>query len=287
MRARSARRPWHCGAASLLSSNGLYYEVRGSGPVVLLICGGPTDAGVYTGVADALADRYRVVTYDPRGNSRSVITGLAKDQNLDDHADDAAALLAELTDIEAYVFGNSGGAQIGLNLAARHPESVRKLIAHEPPCMALTPDAAEWKTKTDTVLSTFRALGAKAAMAKFQAIAGINTAPATVESVRLPPPSLEMLQTFDRISKNLDFFFAHGMIPLSEYVPDVAQLRVGPVKVVVGVGTTTKGTSPYRAALALADALGSAPVAFPGDHGGYSANPATFAQKIDEINRRP
>jgi pimeloyl-ACP methyl ester carboxylesterase len=253
----------------------------------LMICGGPTDAGVFTGVADALADRYRVVTYDPRGNSRSVVTGIAKDQNLDEHADDAAALLAELTDIEAYVFGNSGGAQIGLNLAARHPESVRKLIAHEPPCMGLTPDGAEWKTKMDTVLSTFRALGAKAAMAKFQAIAGINTAPPSAESVRLPPPSLEMLQTADRISKNLDFFFAHGMIPLSQYVPDVAQLRVGPVKVVVGVGTTTKGTSPYRAGLALAEALGSAAVAFPGDHVGYSANPATFAQKIDEIIRRP
>jgi pimeloyl-ACP methyl ester carboxylesterase len=248
-----------------------------------MICGGPTDAGVFAGVAGALADRYRVVTYDPRGNSRSVVTGMPKDQNMDGHGDDAAALLAELTDIEAYVFGNSGGAQIGLNLAAHHPESVRVLIAHEPPCMGLLPDASEWQAKTDTVLTTFRALGSKAAMAKFQVIAGLNTERPAAESVRQPPPSLEMI---DRISRNLDFFFQHGMVPLSGYVPDVAQLRVGPVRVVVGVGATTGGQSPNRAARALADALGSAAVTFPGDHGGYQQHPATFAQRIDEAIRR-
>ena len=95
-----------------------------------------------------------------------------------------------------------------------------------------------------------------------------------------------MLQTVGRISKNLDFFFERGMIPLSAYVPDVAQLRVGPARVVVGVGTTTRGTSPYRAALALAEALGTNAVPFPGDHGGYGPNPASFAQKIDEVIRR-
>jgi pimeloyl-ACP methyl ester carboxylesterase len=45
----------------------LYYEVRGSGPALLLISGGPTDADVYAGLAPVLADKYTVVTYDPRG----------------------------------------------------------------------------------------------------------------------------------------------------------------------------------------------------------------------------
>ena len=53
----------------------LHYEVRGGGPVLLLVCGGIYDAQGYADLADALADRYTVVTYDRRGNSRSPLTG--------------------------------------------------------------------------------------------------------------------------------------------------------------------------------------------------------------------
>ncbi|TIU63569.1 MAG: hypothetical protein E5W25_24420, partial [Mesorhizobium sp.] len=45
----------------------LYYETPGSGPVLLIIPGGPQDAGVFAGLAGRLADRYTVVAYDPRG----------------------------------------------------------------------------------------------------------------------------------------------------------------------------------------------------------------------------
>jgi pimeloyl-ACP methyl ester carboxylesterase len=49
----------------------LHYEVRGRGPVLLMICGGIYDAAGYAALADRLADAYTVVTYDRRGNSRS------------------------------------------------------------------------------------------------------------------------------------------------------------------------------------------------------------------------
>src|SRR5262245_4568209 len=39
----------------------LYVENRGSGPVLLLITGGPTDAGMFTDLARRLADGYTVV----------------------------------------------------------------------------------------------------------------------------------------------------------------------------------------------------------------------------------
>ena len=39
----------------------LYYEVRGSGPVLLLVCGGIYDAAGYAGLAGPLADRKSVV----------------------------------------------------------------------------------------------------------------------------------------------------------------------------------------------------------------------------------
>jgi pimeloyl-ACP methyl ester carboxylesterase len=39
----------------------LYYEVRGSGPVLLMIPGGPMDAAGFAPLADILADRYTAV----------------------------------------------------------------------------------------------------------------------------------------------------------------------------------------------------------------------------------
>jgi pimeloyl-ACP methyl ester carboxylesterase len=49
----------------------LYYEVRGGGPPVLFIMGATGDAGHFATVADQLADKFTVVTFDRRGNSRS------------------------------------------------------------------------------------------------------------------------------------------------------------------------------------------------------------------------
>ena len=58
--------------------------------MLLIIPGGPQDAGVFADVARHLADRYTVVAYDPRGNSRSTFDGRAEAQSLDVHGDDAA-----------------------------------------------------------------------------------------------------------------------------------------------------------------------------------------------------
>jgi pimeloyl-ACP methyl ester carboxylesterase len=61
----------------------LYYEVRGSVPVLLCISGGPTDAGMFTD----LANRHTVVGYDPRGHSRSTLDGEPEDIRVFAHGD--------------------------------------------------------------------------------------------------------------------------------------------------------------------------------------------------------
>jgi pimeloyl-ACP methyl ester carboxylesterase len=117
----------------------LYVEVRGSGPVLLCISGGPTDAGMFTDLAGRLAAWYTVVSYDQRGHSRSALDGEPEDIPVALHADDAAAILAAVGNGPADVYGNSGGGTIGLELVARHPELVRTLVAHEAPIMELRP----------------------------------------------------------------------------------------------------------------------------------------------------
>ena len=258
----------------------LYYEIYGSGPVLLMIPGGPADAGVFAGVAGLLADRYTVAPYDPRGNSRSVLASMRGDQDMDVHGDDAAHLLEALGEGPAYVFGSSGGAQIGLNLAARHPERVRTLVAHEPPCLQLLPDAGEQSANTEGVYDTWRKSGAGPAMQRFLASYGLGNPRRSSD-----PPASANQEMADRIARNLDFFFGHGMMPISRYLPRVERLKSGPAKVVVGIGATSKGQVAWRCGVALAARLEKEPVVFPGDHRGYGEYADEFAEKLDQVLR--
>jgi len=258
----------------------IYYEVYesgGSGPILLMIPGGPADAGAFTALARSLADRYTCVPYDPRGNSRSVLDGPVTDLHLDRFGDDAAQLLAALGKEPAYVLGSSGGAQIGLNLAARFPGRVRMLVAHEPPCVELLPDVEAQRASGRELDAIYKAHGAGAAMQKFMAMAGL--APPSNDA---PPPPPEAQEAFGRLMGNMDFFFAHGRQAIVDYVPDVATLKAGAPRIVIGVGETTKGQIAHRAAVALAERLGTDPVVFPGDHGGYGSHAAAFAERLDQ-----
>jgi pimeloyl-ACP methyl ester carboxylesterase len=265
--------------SSLLKVPGaqIYYERQGSGAVLVMIPGGPADAGIFASIASLLATDYTVVRYDPRGNSRSVVDGQPQDQDMDVHGDDAAQLLDELGGEPAYVFGSSGGAQIGLNLAARHPDRVWTLVAHEPPCRELLPDGEQRRAFTDGVYDTYVTEGAGPAMQKFMAGAGISNPRQTTQ----PPP--ELLEAFGRMRGNLDYFFGHGFKAIGAYVPDVAALRACSARIVVGVGEASTGQLPCRAARALAERLGTAPVSFPGGHGRYNEHPAAFAETLREV----
>jgi pimeloyl-ACP methyl ester carboxylesterase len=265
----------------------IYYEVYGSagsggsGPILLMIPGGPADAGAFTALARSLADRYTCVPYDPRGNSRSVLDGPVTDLHLDLFGDDAAQLLAALGDEPAYVLGSSGGAQIGLNLAARYPGRVRTLLAHEPPCVELLPDVEAQRALGKELDAIYKAHGAGAAMQKFMASAGLGTPPPK----DAPPPPPEVQEAFGRMMGNMDFFFGHGRKAIVDYVPDVATLKTGAPRIVIGVGETTKGQTAHRAAVALAERLGTEPVVFPGDHGGYRSHPDAFAKRLEQVFR--
>jgi pimeloyl-ACP methyl ester carboxylesterase len=258
----------------------LYFEVRGSGPLLLTISGGPADAGAFTGLAACLADRYTVVSYDPRGNSRSRSDFAPVEQDLDVHGDDAARLIQSFGAEPAFVLGNSGGAQIGLNLAARHPARVHTLVAHEPPCIRVLPDPSDEIAATHDIHATFLREGIGAAMQKFAALAGMGPPGPPAR-----PPTPEEIETFGRMSGNIEYFVAHGLRPISLYAPDIAALRSGSARVVVGIGEESKGQLCWRTSTALAEKLGSKPVLFPGDHMGYGPHPERFAEVLDAVLR--
>ena len=249
----------------------LHYEVSGAGPVLLLIPGGPADSGAFAPIRSVLSDRYTVVTYDPRGLSRSPLEGEPRDTTVQTFADDAHELLAVIDTGPAYVLGSSGGALVGLELVTRYPEQVQALVAHEPPLTRLLPDADEHARFGREVYDTYRTEGVGPAMGKFLASAGLDQGP--------PPPPVdptsETAEMMARMQGNLDFFLGHMWLPLGDYAPDISRLRSMPIT--VAVGEASEGQLAYRTAVALAEQLGKEPTVFPGDHGGFGSHPVAFA----------
>jgi pimeloyl-ACP methyl ester carboxylesterase len=259
----------------------LYYDVSGSGPLLLLIPGGMADAEGFVPLARFLEDRYTVVRYDPRGISRSHFDGPAEDVSVAVHADDAQRVLMAIGSEPAFVLGHSGGAIIALALVERHPELVQTLVAHEPPLVELLPEGDERRKDGQKIYDTYRKEGAGAAMAQFMAVAGMDESAAPVE---MSPEAQEfMAQQMARMEQNLDFFFAHYLLPVTSYVPDIAALQAASSQVLVGVGEDSVGQETYETALALAERLGTPAVTFPGDHVGMATQPEAFAEKLHEV----
>jgi len=275
----------------------VYHEVRGSGPVLLLICGGVYDAAGYAALAERLADRYTVVTYDRRGNSRSPLDGPPAAQRIEVHGDDAHRVLMAVgvtAGEPAHVFGNSSGAMIGLELAARHPEQVRTLVAHEPPLFELLPDRDYWRAAIRNVEDTFRKEGAGAAMQALGAAFASSGNATPITEGRMPggreaaqgEPDPETMAMMVRLQKNMEFFIGSEVPPFNTYVPDFAALRSSTVCIVPAVGEASEGEPPYRAALAVAERLGTRAEVFPGDHGGFGNQAEAFAVKLHEVLSR-
>jgi pimeloyl-ACP methyl ester carboxylesterase len=258
----------------------LYYEVSGSGPVLLFIPGGTADAAGFAPLARFLEDSYTVVRYDPRGISHSRLEGPGEDVPVEVHADDVQQLLEAMSAKPAFVLGHSGGAVIGLALVERHPELVQTYVAHEPPLIELLPEGDERRNDGQKLYDTYRKEGAAAAMEQFMSTSGMDEAP----PVEMSPEAQEFLaQQMASMEQNFDFFFAHYLLPITSYSPDYAALQGASTRVLVGVGEDSVGQETYDTAVALAERLGSEPVVFPGDHIGMATLPEEFAEKLHDV----
>jgi pimeloyl-ACP methyl ester carboxylesterase len=258
----------------------LYYEVRGAGPLLLVI-GQPMTSGPFGPLADLLAADHTVLTYDPRGLGRSTVADPSLDVTPEVEADDLARIVATVGGAPADVFGSSGGAVTGLALAARHADTVRTLVAHEPPLTELLPDAAQVLAVVDRIEHAFRTGGPGAAWGTFVGLV-MHDGPVTSDGV--PAVSRPPQEQGDGAAQDDDeMFFLHMLKPFTRYLPQVDVLKAGPPRVVVAVGEASGQQVARRSADALAATLGTPPATFPGDHGGFMSDPARFAEAIRRV----
>jgi clorobiocin/coumermycin A biosynthesis protein CloN7/CouN7 len=255
----------------------LYYERRGTGPLLLMI-GSPMDSTGFAGLARALAGDYSTVTYDPRGLGHSSRED-AGDVTPEQQAEDVSGLVSALGGGPVDVFGSSGGAVVGLALVTAHPGQVRTLVAHEPPVIDLLSDSAQVHAEIDDIYASYLADGPDQAMQKFLAHAGLGQAPGREADAPPQAPPPEMVA---RMRAFTDHFLAHLLRPTTEFRPDIDALRAAPTRIVVAGGTTSQGTLPHHTAVALAERLGTPVVEFPGDHTGF----VTFPEESGRVLRQ-
>jgi len=109
----------------------LYYEDSGGpGEVVLFSHGLLWSGRMFEAQVAALRDRYRVITYDHRGQGRSAADP-ARVITIETVTADAVALIERLGLAPVHFCGLSMGGFVGMRIAARRPELVHSLTLME------------------------------------------------------------------------------------------------------------------------------------------------------------
>jgi acetyltransferase/esterase len=258
----------------------LHTEVRGDGPVLLLVHGGNGDNACFDEIAGPLAAHFTVVTYVRRGFVRSP---------MDAPPDDAARIATDVADAAAlithhgapaFVFGSSSGAIVALDLVTRHPELVRVAVIHEPPILELLADPAAWAARFTAVHATYSSAGLWSAMAQFgEAIGLTRPAPGVTD---MSPEEAAMMA---RLPDNMAFWFAHELETYPAYRTDLRKLEAAGDRLVLAGGrdSRTADAMPYLPNVGLAAQSGHEIVDFPGGHIGYTEHPAEFASQLGEL----
>jgi pimeloyl-ACP methyl ester carboxylesterase len=104
----------------------LYYETHGKGRPLVLLHGGLGSTSMFGDNLKALAKHRQVIAVDLQGHGRTA--DIDRPLSVELMADDVAALIQHLKLGRVDVFGYSLGGGVALQVGARHPEVVNKLV---------------------------------------------------------------------------------------------------------------------------------------------------------------
>ncbi len=279
----------------------LHTEAAGTGPDLVLISGGGGDAGMYETVVPLLADRYRVITFDRRGNSRSPLTDQHAAIDIATQAADVIAVLDAYAIDRAHIFASSGAAIITLELLAAYEDRLIDAIMHEPPLVQLLPVDSPARQELADLCELAITKGPIRAFAAF----GVMTMPNVPRTFRsnagqalmagASRASLAIGAAFRRITRtqpstmtrqlnNADLLLRRELPAFCfDYLPDLPALRKVEVPWRLATGRESVGKPYYVATHALADELGRDCVEFPGGHVPYQLQPEQFVVRLVEL----
>jgi pimeloyl-ACP methyl ester carboxylesterase len=245
-----------------------------------MIAGGGGDGGAYSAVADILSDEFMVITFDRRGNARSTIND-PQNFEVTQQSRDAVGVLRAAGESSAFVFGNSSGAVIGLDMAKTQPHAVKALVAHEPPVPRVLPDAEKWQRFFARVYYTALRFGSTIAMLRFALGIGVDFSfRGALAAARAARQAREMSgERYLPRSVMTDHFLRQELLPITNYLPDVDAIRRNKMTVYMAAGRRSLDRRRFYAETArvLASRIGCELITFPGHHGSFVDMPDEWA----------
>ncbi len=107
----------------------LWYEIKGTGEPLLLVPGGPGMSHVYfTPHFAKLADRFKIIYFDPFGRGKSERAKSPTEYTLQRDVDDIEGLRRFLAVDKLHLYGHSYGGIVAQAYALKHPEHIGKLV---------------------------------------------------------------------------------------------------------------------------------------------------------------
>lgn len=272
----------------------LVYDVHGPLPTAdgrppLVMIGQPMDAGGFRALASHFPER-TVITYDPRGLGRSTRKDGRVDHAPQVQAADVHAVIEALGAGPVEMFASSGGAATALALVAAYPEDVTTLVAHEPPLIAVLPDAQAAERARAGFRDVYEKKGWGAGMAAFIAMTSwLGEFTDAYFAQPAPDPAAFGMPAEDDGSRD-DPLLSDRSWAVSSYRLDVDALTAAPARIVIAVGEESEDTFTGRTSVATAELLGQQATVFPSHHGGfldgefgYPGQPEAFARKLREV----
>lgn len=193
----------------------LEYETVGSGEPVLFISPVLADGFLPLLRHPALAERHQLIHYHRRGWVGSTHT--PGPVSIEDHVDDAAALLDHLDIPRAHVAGHSSGAAVAAGLALRHPDRVHTLTLLELSLLSL-PSGRAFLAGAGPVFDLYERGAHEQAFAAFMsAVSGLDW-DACRETLESQVPGL-----VDQSVKDADTFFGVELPSLAAWTLDADQ----------------------------------------------------------------
>jgi len=255
----------------MVPGGSIYYRTLGTGPALVLLGGGASNADTLGPFASRLAEHYTVVTYDRRGYSRSHADDPAEPGGIPLHSDDVQRLIADLGSGPVTVFGTSFGALIALDLAAAAPAAIGTLVVHEPPLGQLL--AGDDRQPFDLNLDSEK--DAESALDAIAASVGVSRGRAGGGS-----GSQHEVRPAD-----VELFIRRDVPAIGAYHLDLDRLRPMSGRIIVTGSQDSRGCYPYQCAHSLARHLGTPLAELPGNHAGMIQHPAQFANCLRNLLR--
>ncbi|WP_179865706.1 alpha/beta fold hydrolase [Bacillus sp. AFS017336] len=271
----------------------LFYKVTGNGVPLILISGGGGDGDTFLPLADEMSNQFKVITFDRRANARSTANNM-ENFSVAQQSRDVLAVIGAVGEESAFVFGNSSGGVIALELVQNFPEVVRLAVIHEPPLANFANDQERWLKFFDDCYQLALCKDSNKAATKFgMGVMGRKTIAPLLSDIRLKaylrkePKLTGEVRIPERIAD--DIFIKQELIPVTNYIPNMDILREHKEKLIFAAGDWSVNKNVWFAEVAqkLSNEIGSTLITLPGSHVSFMDKPKEWARVLSACYNKP